>query len=131
MSFALSVATVFPIFFYLMVGIGMRRLRRISDHTLSQMNRITFSFFFPFVMFNNIYKTHIDDVLNLRFLLTMVGLVLALSPLTPASSGGWLPPSTPRRWGRPRGYRVWRLRLAASFPSLNSTPSTGRVGPAS
>ena len=82
MSFALSVATVFPIFFYLMVGIGMRRLRRISDHTLSQMNRITFSFFFPFVMFNNIYKTHIDDVLNLRFLLTMVGLVLALSLLT-------------------------------------------------
>lgn len=79
MNFALSIATVFPIFVYLLMGIGLRRLRRISDGTLSELNRITFSFFFPFVMFSNIYKTSIDTVLNPGFIITMAVLVLIVS----------------------------------------------------
>lgn len=79
MNFALSIATVFPIFVYLLMGIGLRHLRRISDGTLSELNRITFSFFFPFVMFSNIYKTSIDTVLNPGFIITMAVLVLIVS----------------------------------------------------
>ncbi len=79
MNFALSVATVFPIFVYLLTGIGLRRLRRITDPTLAELNRIIFDFFFPFVMFSNIYKTSIDSVMNPGFLITMTGLVLAVS----------------------------------------------------
>ena len=81
MSFSLSIATVFPIFAYLLLGIGLRRLRRISDQTLSELNRIAFSFLFPFVMFNSIYKTSLRDVMNLPFLIAMAALVLVTSLL--------------------------------------------------
>jgi hypothetical protein len=80
-SLSLSIATVFPIFIYLMMGIGLRRLRGISDQTLGELNRIIFSFFFPFVMFSNIYKTSINSVLNLRFIAAMAVMVLAISLL--------------------------------------------------
>lgn len=81
MSFSLPVATVFPIFVYLMMGIGLRRLRMISGGTLSEINKILFSAFFPFVIFNSIYQTDIGSTLNVGFLVTMVMLVLLVSLL--------------------------------------------------
>jgi predicted permease len=79
MNLSLSIATVFPIFVYLLIGIVLRRLRHISDGTLSELNRIAFSYFFPFVMFSNIYKTSLDQILDPGFLLMMALLVLLVS----------------------------------------------------
>ena len=79
MNFLLPAATVFPIFFYMVSGAFLKRVKRLSDGTVTQMNKIIFSYFFPFVMFNNIYNTQLEKVLNARFLLTVIILVLLVS----------------------------------------------------
>lgn len=79
MNILLPVATVFPIFLYMAAGAFLKRIKRLSDGTVTQMNKIIFSYFFPFVMFNNIYKTQLNQVLNVRFLGTVVTLVLLIS----------------------------------------------------
>jgi predicted permease len=64
LNLLLPVATVFPIFFYMVAGAFLKRIKRLSDGTVTQMNKIIFSYLFPFVMFNNIYKTQLSQVLN-------------------------------------------------------------------
>ncbi len=76
MNLMLPVTTVLPIFFYMAAGALLRSLKKLSDSTVAQMNKIIFSYLFPFVMFNNIYKTELDKVLNGPFLAVMLGLVL-------------------------------------------------------
>ena len=79
MNLLLPAVTVFPILFYMAAGFFFRRIKRLSDGTVTQMNKIIFSYFFPFVMFNNIYRTQLDKAFNARFLGVMVALVVLTS----------------------------------------------------
>lgn len=78
MSLMLSVSAVFPIFFYMVAGMALRRGGKLSDGTMNQVNKIVYTYCFPFVMFSNIYRTDIGEVLNPAYLLTMMVLVLAV-----------------------------------------------------
>ena len=79
MNLLIPVTTVLPILLYMAAGRGLKQLGRISEQTAGQINKIIFSYCFPFLMFNNIYRTRIDEVLNGRYLITMVVLVLLVS----------------------------------------------------
>ncbi len=79
MNLLLPVTTVFPIFFYMVLGAFFKRIKRLSEGTVTQLNKIIFSYFFPFVMFSNIYKTQLDKALNARYLITITALVLLIS----------------------------------------------------
>lgn len=81
MNLLLPLTTVLPIFIYMVGGILLKRMGRLSDGTIAQVNKIIFSYFFPFIMFNNIYHTDLENLLSGRFLITMVGLVLLISLL--------------------------------------------------
>lgn len=82
MNLLLPVSTVLPILFYMSGGALLHRLGRLSDPTVAQMNKIIFSYLFPFVMFNSIYRTQLSQVLNARFLGAMVVMVLIVSLLS-------------------------------------------------
>lgn len=82
MNLLLPLTTVLPIFIYMVGGILLKRMGRLSESSIAQVNKIIFSYFFPFIMFNNIYRTDLSELLSLRFLVTMVGLVLLVSLLT-------------------------------------------------
>lgn len=82
MDFWLSVSAVLPILIYMGLGALLNRRGMLSPVTQGQMNKIIFSYLFPLVMFNNIYRTDLGSVLNGPFLLTMVALVLLVVLLT-------------------------------------------------
>ena len=82
MSLFLAVSAVFPILIYMLAGALLNRARKISAGTLAEMNQIIFSYCFPFVMFNSIYRADLAKALDLRFLGVMLALVLAVIGLS-------------------------------------------------
>lgn len=79
MDILLSLSTVFPILIYMLLGAFLNHIKQLSVTTQAEMNKVIFTWFFPMVMFNNIYRTSLDEVLNAPFLITMVVLVLAVA----------------------------------------------------
>ncbi len=82
MNFLLPLTTVLPILIYMLGGITLKRMRRLSEQTTAQVNKIIFSYFFPFIMFNNIYRTDLKDLLFGKYLITILALVLLVSLLS-------------------------------------------------
>ena len=76
LNMMLSVSAVVPIFLIMMGGVALRKLGQISDHTVTELNKIIFNYFFVFNMFRTIYNTELSEMLNPRFIVTI--LVLAL-----------------------------------------------------
>ena len=74
MSFLLAFSTVFPMFFYMAAGFGLRRLNKLSEGTVAQMNKIIYSFCFPFVLFHNVYGVDIASAMNGPFLAVIAGM---------------------------------------------------------
>jgi len=79
MNLLLSLSAVFPILAYMLFGATLRHFGWLSQVTRAEMNKLAYNWLFPLVMFSNIYHTSLGVVLNLPFLLTMLGLVLAFS----------------------------------------------------
>lgn len=81
MSFLLAFSTVFPMFFYMAAGFGLRRLNKLSEGTVAQMNKIIYSFCFPFVLFHNVYGVDIASAMNGPFLAVIAGMVVLVTAL--------------------------------------------------
>ncbi len=81
MSFMLAFSTVFPMFFYMAAGFGLRRFGRLSEGTVAQMNKIIYSFCFPFVLFNNVYGVNIADAMNGPFIALLAGIAVLTAVL--------------------------------------------------
>ena len=81
MSFLLAFSTVFPMFFYMAAGFGLRRVNKLSEGTVAQMNKIIYSFCFPFVLFHNVYGVDIASAMNGPFLAVIAGMVVLVTAL--------------------------------------------------
>ncbi len=81
MSFLLAFSTVFPMSFYMAAGFGLRRLNKLSEGTVAQMNKIIYSFCFPFVLFHNVYGVDIASAMNGPFLAVIAGMVVLVTAL--------------------------------------------------
>jgi hypothetical protein len=64
-SLFLAFTVVFPLFFNMSLGYGMRRLGLLDPHTLDVMNRLVFQMFLPVLLFINIYKTDLHRSVDL------------------------------------------------------------------
>ena len=82
MNLLLSLSTVFPIFVYMLLGAFLHHIKQLSANTQAEINKIIFTWFFPVVMFSNIYRTSLGEVLNGPFLLTMLVLAIIMIVLT-------------------------------------------------
>lgn len=72
----LSLNVVLPLFFTMALGYFIKRINLIDDKTLKDMNNVVFKVFLPLLLFNNIYKTNIDKLLNYKLILfAVVGVV--------------------------------------------------------
>lgn len=79
MNLAMAVSAVLPILVYMAGGAVLKRARLLSDTTLDEVNRIVFSYCFPFLIFNSIYRTNLQESVNPGFILVMVVLYLLLT----------------------------------------------------
>ncbi len=73
----LSLNTVFPLLFMMLVGIFFRAKGMLNESTIGQLNRICTSFFIPFLLFNNIYSADLRAAFRIEIFLFEVCCVIS------------------------------------------------------
>lgn len=61
-----SFEVVAPLLILMLVGAFIRKTNVIDESTVKKMNSVVFKVFLPVLIFNNIYKSSIDDVKNIE-----------------------------------------------------------------
>ncbi len=75
----LAFEVVFPLFFMMLTGYVVRKVKWVDESGLNMMNRLAFRLFLPMLIFMNIYQSDIENVMNretLMLILTVWGCVL-------------------------------------------------------
>ena len=67
-----------PTFLLLAFGYFLKHKNFVSSEFLKQTNTLTFKFFLPFLLFNNIYKTEITEAIDGMTFTIAVGSLLFL-----------------------------------------------------
>lgn len=81
-NFYIALNAVLPMFIMLFIGFAIRKLNILKESFLPQLNKLVFTVFFPFLMFNNIYGSDFGSVFNpklLVFAVVAVAVVYMLS----------------------------------------------------
>ena len=74
----LSFNVISPIFLLMALGYLLTRFKKLSSHTLDQMNDISFKVFFPLLLLNSIYKIDVQGSFSLKLVGWAVGSVLLI-----------------------------------------------------
>lgn len=77
-SFLIALNAVMPTFLLLAFGYFLRNAHFVDGAYLKKTNALTFKFFLPVLLFNNIYKTQIAEVFDGTMFLFGVGSLLVL-----------------------------------------------------
>lgn len=86
-NFMLSIQIVLPLFLSISYGYFLKRIGVLEEKLLFKINGIVFHAFFPLLMFQNIYHTKIENVMNIKlicfavlFLFLLVGILCVVIP---------------------------------------------------
>ena len=74
----LSFRVILPVFLSIALGYLLRRIRILNDAGAETMNALSFKVFLPVYLFQNIYKTDLEQAFHGRLLLFAVAAVCAL-----------------------------------------------------
>lgn len=77
-SFLVALNAIMPTFLLLVFGYFLKHKNFVSSEFLKQTNTLTFKFFLPFLLFNNIYKTEITEAIDGMTFTIAVGSLLLL-----------------------------------------------------
>lgn len=77
-NFILSLNVVLPLFLIMAVGYLLRRIGLLDDAVLPKLNSLVFKAFLPMMLFNNIYHSDLESMMNLRLILTAVVSILVI-----------------------------------------------------
>ena len=81
-SFLIALNAVMPTFLLLAFGYFLRNAHFVDGAYLKQTNALTFKFFLPVLLFNNIYKTRIAEIFDgTMFLFAVVSLLVLFGVL--------------------------------------------------
>ena len=82
-SFLVALNAIMPTFLLLAFGYFLKHKNFVSSEFLKQTNTLTFKFFLPFLLFNNIYKTEITEAIDGMTFTIAVGSLLFLFAVLP------------------------------------------------
>lgn len=68
-NFIICVKAVIPIFLFLLVGFIAKEIGLTEEKYLPKVNSLAFKVFFPFLMFNNVYKSELTESIDLKLLI--------------------------------------------------------------
>ena len=77
-NFILSLNVVLPLFLIMAVGYLLRRIGLLDDAVLPKLNSLVFKAFFPMFLFNNIYHSDLESMMNPKLILTAVVSILVI-----------------------------------------------------
>ena len=70
---------VLPMFIYIVIGVIIKRSGMMNDSENRRFNKILFNFFYPVLMFDNIYSADISEIIDIKliaFALTFITLTV-------------------------------------------------------
>lgn len=86
-QFFLALSVVLPLFIIMLVGNGLKRLQLIDDHTINQLNQVTFGLFLPLQLFLSVYQSNLQALTNVRVIvflaLSLVAVFTGLLVMVP------------------------------------------------
>ncbi len=74
----LSLNVVLPLFFCIMLGYFLRRIKMCDQNALNMMNKLCFKVFLPIYLFNSVYSTDLSAAFNGKLILLSICGVLGL-----------------------------------------------------
>ena len=77
-SFFVALNAIMPTFLVLAFGYFLRQANFVTDDYLKKTNSLTFKFFLPLLLFNNIYKTNLLELFDGTMFLFAIGSLLLL-----------------------------------------------------
>ncbi len=80
--FILSFRVVFPILFFMALGVAIRKTKLLGADAFKQVNRLVLQVFLPIKLFLEIYASDFSTVLQPRLILYGLASVLALFALS-------------------------------------------------
>lgn len=75
-NFTLAINVVFPLFFMMALGYGLKIVGIFEDDFLKKLNNLCFKVFLPAVLFNNIYNSNFQELFQLDLILFAVSAVV-------------------------------------------------------
>ena len=76
-SFFVAFNAVMPVVLLVIFGYFLKQQGYFSKETIAQLNKLCFDLLLPIVTFNNIRKTNLNEVFDLRFVLYAAGSIFA------------------------------------------------------
>ena len=67
---------VLPLFIYIVIGVMIRRTGMMNSEENKRMNRILFTFFYPVLLFGNIYSADLSVVFNARLVVFAISFIV-------------------------------------------------------
>ena len=77
-SIVISLNAVLPLFIMTLLGFVLKKTGIVTSRAMKQMNRICYLIFIPLLLFNNIYKTELEDIVHPGLIIFAVISVLAI-----------------------------------------------------
>ena len=77
-NFILSLNVVLPLFLIMAVGYLLLRIGLLDDTVLPKLNSLVFKAFLPMMLFNNIYHSDLESMMNPKLILTAVVSILVI-----------------------------------------------------
>ncbi len=74
----ISLNAVLPLLIIIVVGYALKRWRIVTNRGVKQLNRAVFFIFIPLLLFNNIYKTELEEVIQPRLIIFAVASVIVI-----------------------------------------------------
>ena len=65
----ICINAVLPMFIYIAIGVVIKSLGMMNESENKRFNKILFTFFYPVLLFSNIYEQEITDVVDGRLIL--------------------------------------------------------------
>ena len=73
----ICVNAVLPMFIYIVVGAVINKLGMMNKEENTRFNRILFTFFYPVLLFNNIYEADLADLIDIRLICFALAFITA------------------------------------------------------
>ena len=80
----ICVNAVLPMFIYIVIGAVIKKLGMMSKEENRRFNRILFTFFYPVLLFDNIYSADLADLIDLRLVCFALVFITATVLITTA-----------------------------------------------
>lgn len=73
-----SINVVLPIFLLMTIGLFLRHIGIFEEGFLKKANNFAFKVLLPALLFNNIYKSHISEAVNLNLIIFAISIILGI-----------------------------------------------------